>query len=154
MKLRENLDDFMSIVCFKAAIVGMEDILGTEGTAAALIAAGRQRGKDVADSLGLTGSNIPTSEIASKLDSVFGASGTKLCSIREVIETPEGGYLIKAGETVCMAGEPAGSSRYCTYTMGALIGCMESITGKTLGGKHVVKITDGSPTDDILLNPA
>lgn len=154
MKLRENLDDFMSIVCFKAAIVGMEDILGEEGTAAALIAAGRQRGKDVANGLGLTGSNMPTGDIAAKMDDVFGNKGTKLCAIQEVTDTPEGGYLVKTGETVCMAGEPQGSSRYCTYTMGAIMGCMESITGKSLIGKHVAKITEGSATDDLLFTPA
>jgi len=153
MKIRENLDDYMSIVCFKSAIRGMEDILGEEGTAAALIAAGRQRGKDVAESTGIAGSNPPIDQVAEALNNVFGASGTRLCVIDSVAETPEGGYLVKTKETVCMAGEDAGSSRRCTYTLGAVMGAIESAYGKTLRGQHSAKVTDGSPTDDFLLNP-
>ncbi|QIF04084.1 hydrocarbon-binding protein [Roseimicrobium sp. ORNL1] len=153
MKLRKNLDDFMSIICFRAAIVGMEDILGADGTAAALIAAGRKRGKDVADSLGLTGSNPDVGKMTETLDEVFGKKGTKLCSILEMSETPEGGYLIKTEDTVCMASEAPGSTRRCTFTLGAVLGAVEAMTGKALAGTHVAKITDGSPTDDLLLNP-
>ncbi|MFQ3578400.1 MAG: hypothetical protein SNJ52_05250 [Verrucomicrobiia bacterium] len=153
MKLRPNLDDFFSLICFKAVIAGMEDILGKEGTSAALIAAGRKRGRDVADSLGITGKNLPTSEIAKSLNEVFGEKGTRLCIISEVTETPDNGYLVKTRETICMAGEPAGSSQSCTFTLGAVIGCLEAITNKLLVGKHVTKITDGSPTDDFLITP-
>lgn len=153
MKLRENLDDFMSIVCFKSAIKGMEDILGEDGTAAALIAAGRERGKDVATTTGIAGSNPPVDQLARTLNDVFGASGTRLCTIQGVTETPEGGYLVKTSETVCMSGEPNGTSRKCTYTLGAVMGAIESAYGKTLRGQHSAKSTDGSPTDDFLLNP-
>ena len=45
--LREKLGDFSSIVCFKAAITGMEEALGEKATAIALIAAGRSRGKNL-----------------------------------------------------------------------------------------------------------
>ncbi len=38
--LRQTLGNFSSIVCFKAAIVGMEDALGERAAAIALIAAG------------------------------------------------------------------------------------------------------------------
>jgi len=153
MKLRENLDDFMSIVCFKSAIKGMEDILGEEGTAAALIAAGRERGKDVAKTTGMAGTSPPVEQLAQTLNEVFGMSGTKLCKIEEVTETPEGGYLVKTSETVCMAGEPGGTSRRCTYTLGAVMGAIESAYGKSLRGQHSAKSTDGSPTDDFLLVP-
>jgi len=153
MKLRNNLDDFMSIVCFKAAIKGMEDILGEEGTAAALIAAGRARGKEVASSTGIAGTNPPVDQLAQTLNGVFGASGTRLCQIEEVQETPEGGYLVKTSETVCMAGESGGTSRRCTYTLGAVMGAIESAYGKSLRGQHSAKSTEGSPTDDFLLNP-
>ena len=53
--LRPNLGDFSSIVCFKAAIVGMEDALGDKATAIALTTAGRSRGRQLATELGLSG---------------------------------------------------------------------------------------------------
>lgn len=153
MSVRKNLDDFMSIVCFKAAIKGMEDILGEEGTAAALIAAGRRRGADVAASAGLTGKNPDATALAAALDKELGVNGTHLCCIAGVSDTPEGGYLVKAKDTVCMAGEAPGSTRHCTYTMGAVMGCIEAATGKKLTGKHVKTILEGQDTDDFLFTP-
>ena len=44
----------------------MEDALGEKATSIALTAAGRTRGKNLTNSLGLAGSNIPSEEIASK----------------------------------------------------------------------------------------
>ena len=38
--LRPTLGDFSSIVCFKSAVVGIEDALGEKAAAIALIAAG------------------------------------------------------------------------------------------------------------------
>lgn len=39
---RPELGKFSSIICFKAAITGMEEALGEKATAIALIAAGRK----------------------------------------------------------------------------------------------------------------
>ena len=50
-QIRSELGDFSSIVCFKAVITGMEEALGEKATAIALIAAGRARGKKLAESL-------------------------------------------------------------------------------------------------------
>jgi len=97
MSARPHLDDFVSIHCFKAAIVGMEDILGVEGAASALIAAGRQRGKTVADETGMTGTNPPVESLAETLDSALGSSGTKLCEVKEVTAIEGGGYYVKTG---------------------------------------------------------
>lgn len=43
--IRRTLGDYMSTVCFKAAITGLEEALGEKAAAISLIAAGRKRGK-------------------------------------------------------------------------------------------------------------
>lgn len=147
MAYREDLGDFMSIVCFKAVITGMEDILGPEGTASALIAAGRARGATVARSAGLENKNSPVETLAEIMNQNFGKEGTRLCTIKEVLPT-EDGFVVKTSETVCTAAEPAGSNRICTYTLGAIMGFLETVTGTTMLGKHTANILQGSPTDD------
>jgi len=150
MKLRNQLDDFMSIVCFKAAIRGMEDILGEEGTAAALISAGRQRGRDVAEALDMVNANPEVTQLAPALDGAFGLQGTKLCHIAEVTQT-DNGFLVKAQDTVCMSGEPEGTSRRCTYTLGAIVGFFEAAYGKSYMAKHVAQTTAGAETEEFLI---
>jgi len=152
MKLRTDLDDFMSIICFKAAIRGIEDILGKEGAAAAMIAAGRQRGRDVAEATQLTNAQPPVEGLADTLNQVFGEAGTKLCTIVGVEKREDGGFLVKTRETVCMSGEESGSDRTCTYTLGAVIGFMEAAFGASYRGEHVNRSTNGSETDDFLLS--
>ncbi len=152
MRLRSGLGDFISIECFKAAIRGMEDILGEQGAASLLIAAGRQRGRDLATSRNLTGTTYDAATLAEFLRRELGSNGTRLCEIVSVEETKEGGYLVQAKETVCMSGEPPGSARTCTYTMGAVIGVIEVATGKRLVGKHVRTVLQDSETDDFLIS--
>ena len=118
-QLRPELGEFNSIVCFKAVITGMEDSLGEKATAIALIAAGRARGKKLAQELGLDNSQISLDEAGSKLSQALGKDGTRLCKIDKIIEQ---GDVIRAytSETVCSAGEPQGSPRTCTFTLGAV----------------------------------
>jgi hypothetical protein len=52
---RRELGDYSSIVCLKSIITGMEGIMGDKATATALIAAGRIRGKKLAEDLELAG---------------------------------------------------------------------------------------------------
>ena len=92
MMLREKLGGFVSVVCFKGVVTGMEDALGDKATAIALIAAGRTRGKNLIESLGLTGSKIPLEDIASKLDLALGENGTRLCIVDKV---EKNGDLVK-----------------------------------------------------------
>ena len=49
IQTRPTLGEFSSIVCFKSVITGMEEALGEKATAIALIAAGRTRGKNLAN---------------------------------------------------------------------------------------------------------
>lgn len=144
--LRPNLGDFSSIVCFKAAIVGMEDALGDKATAIALTTAGRSRGKRLADELGLTGSAMSLDDIAYKLSHALGKNGTCLCNIEKIVSEND---IIKVytSETLCSAGEPQGSERKCTYTLGAVWGALEQTFGKRLQGKHTESVLRGGTHD-------
>ncbi len=144
--IREELGDFVSIVCFKGIITGMEDALGEKATSIALTAAGRTRGKNLTNSLGLAGSNIPSEEIASKLDFALGENGTKLCKIDKV---EDGDTLVKvyARETIGSSQEESGSSRKCSYTLGAVWGALENIYGKRYRGFHTESTASGSEHD-------
>ncbi len=143
---RTHLGDFSSIVCFKAVITGMEDALGERATSIALVAAGRARGKSLAASLGLAGAQIPISEVAAKLNIAVGEQGTRLTAVHKV---EQNGDLIKVycSETVCSAGEEMGSSRKCTFTLGAVWGALEISTGHRLQGKHTESVLRGGEYD-------
>ncbi len=151
MQARPQLNDFISMHCFKAVIIGMEDILGKEGTASAMIAAGRKRGETVAIQTNMKGTNPPVDTLAKTLDGALGQNGTRLCQVLDVSSTPEGGFYVKTKETVCTSGEPTGSQRVCTYTMGAILGFLESVYSVNLNGSHVANVLKGSPSDDFLM---
>lgn len=150
--LRPELGDFSSIVCFKAVITGIEDALGEKATAIALIAAGRARGKKVADELGLTNTSIPLDEIASKLSGALGKDGTRLCRVDKIIEDGDK-VKVYTSETVCSAGESQGSSRNCTFTLGAVWGAMEQVVGKRLQGKQTESVLRGGSHDVFEFTP-
>ena len=152
IQLRPELGEFNSIVCFKAVITGMEDSLGEKATAIALIAAGRARGKKLAQELGLDNSQISLDEAGSKLSQALGKDGTRLCKIDKIIE--QGDVIqVYTSETVCSAGEPQGSSRSCTFTLGAVWGAIEQVTGKRLQGKHTESVLRGSSHDIFEFKP-
>lgn len=140
-EIRPQLGDFSSIVCFKAVVVGVEEALGEKAAAIALIAAGRQRGKKLAEDLGLSnkGSEISWEEVSLKVSSILGKEGTRLCII-DKIEYDGETYKVYTSETVCSAGEPQGSPRQCTFTMGAVQGFLESFLSKRLRGKQIESV--------------
>jgi len=151
-QLRPELGEFNSIVCFKAVITGMEDSLGEKATAIALIAAGRARGKKLVQELGLENSQISLDEAASKLSHALGKDGTRLCKIDKIIE--QGDVIqVYTSETVCSAGETQGSSRSCTFTLAAVWGALEQLTGKRLQGKHTESVLRGSSHDIFEFKP-
>ena len=151
-QLRPELGEFNSIVCFKAVITGMEDSLGEKATAIALIAAGRARGKKLVQELGLDNSQISLDEAGSKLSQALGKDGTRLCKIDKIIEQGDA-IQVYTSETVCSAGEPQGSSRSCTFTLGAVWGAIEQVTGKRLQGKHTESVLRGSSHDIFEFKP-
>ena len=143
--LRQTLGDFSSIVCFKAAIVGMEDALGEKATAIALIAAGRQRGKSLAKELALEASSS-MDEIAAKMRSALGEEGTRLCIVENIVQE-ENVIKVYTSETLCSAGEEQGSPRKCTYTLGAIWGVLEQALSKRFQGKHTQSVLRGGKND-------
>jgi predicted hydrocarbon binding protein len=144
--IRENLGEFSSIVCFKSVITGMEDALGEKATAISLIAAGRARGKNLAKSLGLSGTSTDLAKIAALLNEAVGQNGTRLTAVDKIVEE---GDLIKVycSETICSAGEEMGSPRKCTFSMGAIWGALEEVTSKKLRGTHTESVLRGGDYD-------
>ena len=147
-KLRPELGDFSSIVCFKAVVTGVEEALGEKAAAIALISAGRNRGKQVAEELGLAGKGIANAELVPLLQTALGKDGTRLCIIDKIAETGET-ISVSCRETICSAGEPQGSPRKLTFTLGAVQGVLEKVTGKRRRGKQTESILRGGSHDAI-----
>lgn len=143
---RPTLGQFSSIVCFKSAITGMEEALGEKATAIALISAGRKRGKELAQELGLSNTNATFDAIATELNAAIGANGTHLTAVDKIVQD---GDVIKVycSETICSAGEPQGSDRKCTFSMGAVWGALSEITGKKLRGTQTESVLRGGTHD-------
>ena len=143
---RPTLGQFSSIVCFKSVITGMEEALGEKATAISLIAAGRARGKELAKSLGLSGSTQDLAVIAAKLNEAVGANGTHLTAVDKIFQDGDS-IKVYCSETVCSAGEPDGSPRKCTFTLGAIWGALTEVTGKKLRGIHTESVLRGGTHD-------
>jgi predicted hydrocarbon binding protein len=143
---RPTLGEFSSIICFKAAIVGMEDALGDKATAIALTTAGRSRGRKLAQDLGLSSTNFSLDDISHKLGHALGKDGTRLCTIEKII-TEDDIIKVYTSETLCSAGEPQGSDRKCTFTLGAVWGVIEQAYGKRFQGKHTESVLRGGNYD-------
>jgi hypothetical protein len=151
-QIRPELGDFSSIVCFKAMVVGIEEALGEKAAAIALIAAGRVRGRQVAAQLSLDKSNVSLADVASKLNTALGKDGTRLCIIDKIVE--EGDLInVFCQETVCSSGEPQGSSRCLSFTLGAIQGALEHITQKRLRGKQIESVLRGGTHDVLQFQP-
>ena len=146
MSTREKLGGFVSVVCFKGVITGMEEALGEKATAIALISAGRTRGKNLVTELGLAGSNPSLEDLASKLDYALGENGTRLCKV-DKIENQGDSIKVYTTETVCSAGEAQGSDRKCTYTMGAVCGAIETIQNKRYRPTQIESVLRGGSHD-------
>lgn len=151
-QLREQLGDFSSIVCLKSIITGMEDALGEKATTISLIAAGRARGKKLAEDLGLTEADVSIEEATRRLSKALGPEGTRLL-VLERVEQVGGTIRVYTRETVCSAGEPQGSSRQCTFTLGAVWGALEQLLHQRLQGKHVESVLRGSDHDVFEFTP-
>lgn len=149
-ELRQQLGDFNSIVCTKAIVVGVEEALGEKAAAIALISAGRQRGKSLAQAMDLAGkgSSMSLEEVRQYANKAVGSEGTRLCIIDKVEQDGEL-YKVYTTETVCSAGEAEGSPRQCTFTLGAIQGFLEAFLGKRLRGKQTESVLRGG-THDVL----
>lgn len=144
-ELRPSLGEWSSIVCFKAAVVEMEDALGPQGAKIALTAAGRRRGKELAESLGIE-LGMPLDAAVAKLGQALGPDGTRLCIVNGAEEV-DGTIRVFVEETVCMAGEAQGTDRECSFTLGAVHGALEALTGRQLKARHTESPWRGDPAD-------
>ncbi|WP_306468315.1 hypothetical protein [Deinococcus alpinitundrae] len=61
--------------------------------------------------------------------------------------------IIETQETVCSAGEPLGSERTCTLTLGAVWGALEAITGEMWLGEHTDSVLRGGTSDKFVFSP-
>jgi len=152
MSVRSELGDFSSIVCFKAVITGVEDTLGSDGAAVVFVRAGKVRGANLAGELGLAGSNMPIDQVAEALNSAIGAAGTKLCKVDRAYMDGDD-VVVETSETVCSAGEPNGSDRECTFTLGAVWGALEAVTGTTYMGRQTDSVLRGGSSDTFVFSP-
>jgi predicted hydrocarbon binding protein len=145
---RSQLGSYSSVVCLKAIVVGIEEALGEKAAAIALISAGRQRGKNLAEGLGLVNKaqEISLEEVAVKVSQVLGKDGTRLCIV-DKIEQEGDIYKVYTRETICSAGEDEGSPRQCTFTLGAIQGFLETFSSKRLRGKHTQSVLRGDSHD-------
>lgn len=151
--LRNHLGDFNSIVCFRAVVTGIEDALGPRAAMIALISAGRARGKQLGKELGLSYATENLNEIAELMNSALGIQGTRLCIIDRIETAEEDRICVYCRETICSSGEALGSARNLSYTMGAVQGVLEELTGKRLRGKQIASVLRGSDYDVIELTP-
>jgi predicted hydrocarbon binding protein len=106
---RKELGNFSSVVCLKAIVVGIEEALGEKAAAIALMAAGRQRGKQLAEELNLANKHTEMSleEVALQAGKALGKDGTHLCIINKIEQEGET-YKVYTSETVCSAGKALG----------------------------------------------
>jgi hypothetical protein len=151
-KLRPELQDFSSIVCFKSVVVGMEEALGNMAAAISLKAAGRQRGAAVANALGFGTTDTSLTEAQVALDKAIGLEGTRLCAVDKIeqVSGPDGDIIrVHLRETICSAGEPQGSTRELTFTLGAVHGALEVLLRRKLRGKQTGSVLRGQ-THDII----
>lgn len=102
---RTELGNFSSVVCLKAIVVGVEEALGEKAAAIALISAGRQRGKKLAEEVGLTnmGADVSLEDVQQKANHALGKDGTRLCLVEKVVQEADV-YKVYTRETVCSAG--------------------------------------------------
>jgi len=145
--IRPELGDFNSIVCFRALVTGIEKTLGGKAAMVALKGAGRKRGYDLVESLGLKGA-APADPMdgARGLDDALGPDGTMLCRVRK-LERDGDTFKVYMTETICSAGEPQGSDRKLSFTFGAIHGAIEALYDVKLRGKQVGSVLRGQDHD-------
>ncbi len=149
---RSTLGDYSSVVCFKAVITGVEDTLGPDGAAVVFTRAGRVRGHNLAKELGVSNTNPSTEEITKMLDGAIGKDGTRLTGVANVTKQGDD-YVVDCFDTVCSAGEEQGSDRRCTFTLGAVQGALEEITGQTFLAEQTESVLRGGQYDRFVFSP-
>lgn len=148
--LRQELGDFSSVIFLKGIVMGLEESLGEKTAGIALMSAGRNQGRKLAEELGLVnnGAYLSLEEIQEQVNHILGKDGARLCLI-DKIRQEGGSYKVYTKETFCSSGEVEGSSRKCTYTLGIIQGFLETFLGKRFRGQQSESVLRGS-THDVL----
>jgi hypothetical protein len=149
---RDKLGQFNSIDAFRAVVEGMSDALGEKATGVALVAAGRMRGKKLADELGLKGATQNLEDATQKITKVLGADGSRLCII-DKIEFEGDLVKVYTSETLCAVGGNEGTPPKCTFTLGIVWGIMSELLQKKLKGTHTESILHGGAYDVFEFTP-
>ncbi len=146
--LRQELGDFSSVIFLKGIVIGLEESLGEKNAAIALIAAGRNQGKKLAQEVSLIDNSTSWSldEIREKINQVLGKEGSRLFII-DKLENEGEVYKVYTKETFCSSGEVEGSSRKCTYSLGIIQGFLEAVMAKRLQGKQTGSVLRGHSHD-------
>ncbi len=121
---RPTLGPYMSVLCFRYLSDDAEELAGH----ALIIDAGRQRGHDLIEELGLQKSSRDAQYIQEHLDKFLGEDGTRLCLVNQVKEKEGGGYEVYTSDNA-----------HAVYTLGVLIGAISAMTGLTMLGKESEK---------------
>ncbi len=145
---RPTLGPFMSLVCFQYLRLGTEDVADR----APVVAAGRQRGYDVIQQLGMVGSTSDPEVIQEKLDGALGLNGTRLCLIDSITTLPNGGYEVRLHEGACTAGQVS-DTPHCAFTLGVFIGALHAITGTRMKGREIQCCACGADQCIYLIEP-
>ncbi len=143
---RKDLGDFSSIICLKSIVVALEEIMGENAARGNMILAGRKRGHNIADNLNLNNTDKSMEEWSAMVGEAIGKTGTRLCNIVN-IENENNTIRVFLSDTVCSANEAPGSSRQLTFTLGAIQGAIEAITGRRLIGIQTGSVLRGDDYD-------
>jgi predicted hydrocarbon binding protein len=146
--LRPELGDFMSLICFQYLRQVAEETAGR----ALIITAGRQRGRDLAEQLGLLGASQDAAMLREKLDTALGGDGTRLCMVQSVTPKDNGGYEVKVAEGACPAGVTS-SEPFCAFTLGVFMGAISAMTGQRMLGKESECCATGAHTCVYQIDP-
>lgn len=146
--LRPALGSTMSLTCFHYLRHGAEDAAGR----ALIISAGRRRGHDLAESLGLLGTSHDAALIQQKLADALGAEGTRLCLVQSVRATGAGGFEVRIAEGACTAGVTA-QEPYCAFTLGVFVGAISAIAGQRMVGREAECSAMGRPECIYMIEP-
>ena len=149
---REKLGQFNSIDAFRAVVEGMSDALGEKATGVALVAAGRVRGKQLAEELGLKGSTQSLDDATKQISQVLGAEGSRLCIIDKIVMD---GDVVKVytSETLCAVGGDGDTPPKCTFTLGIVWGVLTELLQKKIKGTHTESVLRGGAYDVFEFTP-
>ncbi|HEX2916283.1 MAG TPA: 4-vinyl reductase [Chloroflexia bacterium] len=138
---RTELGQYMSAECFRYLRQYAEETAGR----GLIVQAGKQRGISLTDYLTGLGES-DEAEITSRLNTILGKEGTRLCLVNAITKTDKG-YRVEISESACSTGMKT-SQPNCAYTMGVFVGALEVISKKRFsptetecvacGGAHCV----------------